>query len=89
MSKEDNEGKKPDKNIEIVVNNKAVEVHKNRITGLEIKQGAIEQGVPNVELDFQLVQVKANGGQTVVPNGTTVTVNRNSKFLMIAPDDNS
>jgi len=42
---------------EIQVNNRAVELPDHKVTGLEIKRAAIEQGVP-IEQDFVLSELR-------------------------------
>ena len=80
---------RPDRpTVTISVNSQPVEVPRPRITGLEIKQAAIAQGV-KIELSFQLLEERPNGETQVVGDNDTVTVNKNSRFVAIAPDDNS
>jgi Multiubiquitin len=57
------------------------------MTGLEIKQTAIAQGV-EVESTFQL-SVKHGNRYEVVGDTDTVTVHERQEFLIVAPDDNS
>ena len=58
------------------------------VTGLEIKQAAIAQGVP-IQLDFQLAEIRPNGEHQIIGDGDVVTVTRHSKFVATAADDNS
>lgn len=58
------------------------------MTGLEIKQAAIAQGVP-IQIDFVLSEELANGRTQIVGDNETVTVNKRSKFHAVSPDDNS
>lgn len=76
-----------DKNIIIKVNKNDVTVTSHRLTGEDIKKAAIEQGVA-IQSDFSLFEVK---NKKLVPVGDNeeVTVNDNSVFRAIAPDDNS
>lgn len=74
--------------VEIAVNNKPVKVPGPRVTGLEIKQAAITQGVV-IELDFQLAEIKKHGEHQILGDDDVVTVNKNSKFVATAADDNS
>jgi Multiubiquitin len=73
--------------VTIQVNNKPVEVEGPRISGLEIKQAAIDQGV-EIQIDFQLAEIKDTKRQ-IIGDDDVVTVNKNSKFIATAPDDNS
>jgi len=74
--------------VTITVNGKSVMVDGPRITGAEIKAAAIAQGV-QIESDFVLSEELANGEMQVIGNNDTVTVNKNSSFVAVAPDDNS
>jgi Multiubiquitin len=78
----------PQQRVTIHVNNKPVEVDAPRISGLAIKEAAIAQGV-EIQLDFQLAEVKGEGKRQIVGDDDTVTVNKNSQFVATAPDDNS
>jgi len=77
---------KPERLITITVNNKPVNIEGPKTTGLEIKQAAIAQGV-NIELDFQLAELKPK--RQIVGDDEEITINKNSKFVATAPDDNS
>jgi hypothetical protein len=74
--------------VSITVNNKAVEIIGPRVTGLQIKEAAIAQGV-QIELDFQLSQELPSGETRIVGDTDVVTVNKNSVFTAVAGDDNS
>jgi len=74
--------------VTITVNNRPVEVDGPRITGLGIKEAAIAQGV-NIGVDFQLARIRPNGNRDIIGDADVVTVNKNSKFVATAPDDNS
>lgn len=73
--------------VTIHVNNKPVEILGPRVTGLQIKQAAIAQGV-EIQPDFQLAEIK-HGEQHIVGDADVVTVNKNSEFVATAGDDNS
>jgi multiubiquitin len=81
---------KPEKEhlVTITVNDKAVEIAGPKATGLEIKQAAIAQGV-NIQLSFVLSEELPNRKTKIVGDNDEVTVNKNSKFVAVAPDDNS
>lgn len=81
-------GRGPRHRVTIKVNNKPVEVDGPRLTGREIKEAAIAQGV-EIELDFVLSQELPNGEKKVIGDDDPVTVNKNSKFTAVADDDNS
>jgi hypothetical protein len=74
--------------VTVTVNNKPVVVEGPRVTGLEIKEAAIAQGVA-IELDFLLSEERPNGETRIVGDADTVTVNQHSKFTAVAGDDNS
>jgi uncharacterized Zn-binding protein involved in type VI secretion len=73
--------------VTVEVNGKPVALDDNRVTGLEIKQAAIAQGV-EIELEFILVEETKHGGR-VIGDTDTVTVNKKSRFTANADDDNS
>ncbi|MDX2546739.1 multiubiquitin domain-containing protein [Streptomyces sp. WI04-05B] len=74
--------------VTITVNNKAVEIIGPRVTGLQIKEAAIAQGV-QIELDFQLSQELPSGETRIIGDSDVVTVNKKSVFTAVAGDDNS
>ena len=76
------------KPFEISVNRKPVGVKEPLVTGLEIKQAAIEQGVA-IELDFQLAAVEGDGKQRILGNSDKVDVRDDKTFIATAGDDNS
>jgi hypothetical protein len=59
-----------------------------KVTGLQIKEAAIAQGV-QIGLDFQLSEELANGRTRIVGDTEPITVNKNSRFDAVAGDDNS
>jgi hypothetical protein len=73
--------------VEVMVNGQAVELAERRMTGLEIKQAAIAQGVL-LEETFQL-SVRHGQRYQVVGDDERITVRPNLEFLAVAPDDNS
>lgn len=76
------------KSYPIAVNRKPVEVGEPLITGLEIKESAINEGVA-IELDFQLAKVDADGKQPIVGDSDMVDVLEFKTFFATAGDDNS
>lgn len=74
--------------VEITVNKKPVNVAGPKATGLQIKEAAIAQGV-KIDLDFELKQLLPNGERKKLGDNDTVTINKTSKFVATAPDDNS
>ena len=73
--------------VVILVNGKHVKIMGPKGTGLQIKQAAIDQGVP-IRLDFLLYQ-ELPGGNKQVLDDQKVRVRRGDRFLAIANDDNS
>lgn len=74
--------------VTITVNKQPITVNGPRLTGLEIKQAAIDQGVP-IGLDFVLSELRPNGRPKIVGDNDVVTVNKNSEFTAVADDDDS
>lgn len=78
----------PHRTVTVHVNNKPVEVPAPKATGRQIKEAAITTGLP-IQADFVLSEELPNGKAEIVGDDDEVTVNRQSRFLAIAPDDNS
>ncbi len=76
------------RDIEITVNNRPVRVQDKQITGLEIKQAAVKQGVP-IQLDFLLSEHLKHGEARIIGDADEVKVDKHSKFTAVAGDDNS
>lgn len=74
--------------VRITVNEHPVLVEGPRVTGLQIKQAAINQGV-NIQLSFQLSEELPNHRTQIVGDTDEVTVTRHSRFTAVANDDNS
>lgn len=74
--------------VPITVNGKVVQVEGPKATGAKIKAAAIAQGV-QIQEDFVLSQELANRESKIIGDSDTVTINRNSSFTAVAPDDNS
>ena len=74
--------------LTITVNEKPVEIEGPRATGLAIKQEAIAQGV-KIELSFVLSEELPNRRTRIVGDTDVVTVTKHSRFIAVAPDDNS
>jgi Multiubiquitin len=73
--------------VVIHVNERPVRIIR-RVTGLGIKQAAIEQGVP-IQIDFVLSQELADRRTKIIGDGDLIEVNEHSRFVAVAPDDNS
>jgi hypothetical protein len=74
--------------VQIEVNGKPVRVEGPRVTGGDIKEAAIEQGLP-IEMDFVLSEELPGGGTRIIGDNDVVTVTDRSRFTAVAPDDNS
>ncbi len=74
--------------VTIAVNDQPVEIRGPRATGLEIKQSAITQGV-RIELSFVLSEELPNRRTRIVGDTDVVIVTKHSRFVAVAPDDNS
>jgi hypothetical protein len=74
--------------VTISVNERPVVIAGPRVTGLQIKQAAIEQGVP-IQLSFVLSEEKPNHRTEIIGDTDVVTVTKESRFLAIPHDDNS
>jgi hypothetical protein len=75
--------------VVVGVNNKPVTLESHRVTGREIKQAAVDQGV-EIELDFILVEDARGGHESkVIGDDDDVTVNKHSTFTANDGDDNS
>lgn len=74
--------------VEITVNGKVVRVEGPKASGLEIKEAAIAQGV-SIQLDFVLSEEIGDRRTKVIGDKDEVTVHPHSKFIAVAPDDNS
>ncbi|OKI45744.1 multiubiquitin domain-containing protein [Micromonospora sp. CB01531] len=81
------ENQRPPRTITVSVNNQQVELPEHRVTGLEIKQAAIAQGV-HLQPNFQL-SLKRGNRYEVIGDNDTIAVHPNQEFLAVAPDDNS
>jgi hypothetical protein len=88
------EGRKPDDDqgdrtkVVIHVNERPVRLEKRNVTGFEIKQAAISQGVP-IQQNFLLMKELGGGRTEVVGDADRVKVDDQSRFVAVHPDDNS
>jgi hypothetical protein len=85
-----NQDHRPDNTVQItvVVNSKPVVFERRHVTGIELKDTAISQGV-NIQRDFVLFEVKGPGHLKPVGDNDQVTLNPKDEFRAVAPDDNS
>lgn len=75
------------RSVTIKVNNKPVHFTKWVVTGLEIKQAAIAQGLP-IKEDFVLY-LKKDGDMKTIGDEDRVRLEECETFTCLAPDDNS
>ena len=75
--------------VAVTVNNKRVVLPSHRVTGLQIKQAAISQGV-DIQLDF-ILTLEAHDGHPAwtIDNDDTITVTEHSVFTANDGDDDS
>ena len=78
----------PLKPFQISVNRKPVKVEGPLVTGLEIKEASIKQGLP-IQVDFQLAVEDGQGTRRIVGNADKVDVREFKTFYATASDDNS
>jgi hypothetical protein len=81
-------GKATHHTIKITVNKRPVRVEEKTLTGLEIKEAAIAQGVP-IQLDFVLSEHLKHGETKIIGDNDPVEVHGGEKFTAVAGDDNS
>lgn len=75
--------------VAVTLNNKPVVLASHRVTGLEVKQAAIAQGI-EIQEDF-LLTLEAHGGKPArtIDDKETITVNKHSVFTANDGDDDS
>ena len=78
----------PTRPVFITVNRKEVKVDGPKVSGLEIKEAAIEQGLA-IELDFTLAEETSDGKEKIIGDADIVEVTEKSVFFATAGDDNS
>lgn len=75
--------------LTVTVNNQPVHFAKRRVTGREIKETAIAQGV-KIDLGCVLYRTKPDGGLgPAIRDDQHVTLKQGDAFVCVAPDDNS
>lgn len=74
--------------LTILVNDQSVQVAEHRVTGLQILEAAIRAGLP-IGDTFQLIEELPHDRTRVVGKSEVVEVRDDSRFLALAPDDNS
>ena len=74
--------------VSILVNDQPVHVNGPKVTGLQIKEAAILAGL-KIDLGFQLIEELPHDRTRIIGDDETVEVHVGSRFLALAPDDNS
>lgn len=74
--------------VSILVNDQAVHVDGPKTTGMQIKEAAIRAGL-QIDLGFQLIEELPHDRTRIVGDEDVVEVHAGSRFLALAPDDNS
>lgn len=65
-------------------------LHGERLTGLQIKEQAIEAGIPNIQLNFHLTVERAgNDAEHTIGDDEPWAVHNGDCFTAVKPDDNS
>lgn len=83
------EEKVKDDKVTVTVNTKPVSLPKHRVTGLEVKQAAIAQGV-EIQEDFLLTQEAHEGKPArTIGDDEKITVTKHSVFTANDVDDDS
>jgi len=74
--------------VTVEVNRTKIILATHRITGLELKQAAIDQGA-TLEIDFQLWRITGEHSRVQVPNDEELELHDGECFAANAPDDNA
>ena len=74
--------------VVVTVNRREVTFAVRRVTGAQIKETAIREGVP-IQVDFALFRVQHDNHLKPVPDGETLELHEHEQFRAVAPDDNS
>lgn len=78
---------RPATSFDIVVNKQRVPISEHSMTGLQIKQAAIDAGI-EIQLNFQLAELK-NGKRKIIGDNDHVGLSKSSEFVATSGDDNS
>lgn len=81
------EHEEKEKTITVTVNGNPVAFTEHEVTGLQIKEAAINQGV-KIQLDFNLFEVKG-GKLDPISDKQQVHLHKGQEFRAVTPDDNS
>jgi hypothetical protein len=74
--------------VEVSVNRSRVRLEHRRVTGLQLKEAAIAQGV-EIQPDFQLWRIDGDGKRHQIGDEQEIDLHDGERFAANAPDDNS
>ena len=75
--------------VTVAVNGEPVELPAHRVSGLEVKEAAIAQGVP-IKLDFELTwEAHENQPEQNVTDDEKITVTKHSEFTAVDNEEDS
>lgn len=74
--------------VVVTVNNRSVTFQERHVTGAQIKETAIQQGVP-IQIDFALFEEKGPKNLKQIGDAEKVSLHQDQRFKAVAPDDNS
>ena len=77
-----------EREISVEVNGTRVVFSNHRVTGLEIKRAAIEQGA-TLEIDFQLWRLEGQHKRVQIADNEEAELHEGERFAATTPDDNS
>lgn len=86
-AEQENRGERKPKPVPVTVNRRPVELPDRKVTGLEVKEAAVAQGVA-IDVGFQL-SVRDKGRYQVLGDADGWRARPDDEFLAVAPDDNS
>ena len=72
----------------VTVNGKPVTLRERRMSGMQIKEAAVQQGV-SIEVSFILQEELPNGHHRIVGDQDVIEVHDHERFTAIPNDDNS
>lgn len=85
----DDTTKKPaPKSVQVIFNKTTIELPEGKLTGLEIKQHAINLGV-RIQLNYVLFLLKNKNHRQVIGDTDPVTIREGREFAAVTDDDNS
>lgn len=88
MTHEQSNDKDKNKVVTVEVNSRPVVLTEKKMTGAEVKQAAIAQGV-QIQQDFVLQLERPNGEFDTIGDTDELHIRKGLSFTAIAPDDNS